>query len=157
MKIDEIPTWVDKTSKLTGENFKKIFIFSVINFPVPKKSARAITLPEDVEIPITYKAVDNAAKMESALTEQNLMKFPPTGDFEERAVFVTSQNTVVLSFIDHIRNSIAHGRFNLVRNGKEDVLLMEDMNKNKECSARIVAKAGALVKWINVNSSCSSH
>lgn len=148
MKIAEIPNWIDKTSRLTGENFKTIFIFCVINFPIPQKSARAITLSEDTEIPIKYKAVDNATEMEKALTDQHLLKFPPTGDFEERSVFVRSQNTVVLSFIDHIRNSIAHGRFNLVRNGKEDVLLMEDINKKKECSARIVVKAGTLVKWI---------
>lgn len=148
MTITEIPSWIDKTSKLTGENFKKIFIFAVVNFPVPRKSARAIPLPENVEIPIKYKAGKTAHEIESTLADYNLMNFPPAGDFEERAVFVTSQNTVVLSFIDHVRNSIAHGRFNLVRNGKVDCLVMEDMNTNKECSARIVVKAGTLVRWI---------
>lgn len=77
------------------------------------------------------------------------MRFPPIGDFEERAVFTRSQSTVVLSFIDHIRNSIAHGRFNILPIGKrEDILIMEDVNKNKECSARILVKVNTLTKWI---------
>ena len=149
MTIYEIPTWVDNTSRITGDNFRKIFIFAVINFPVPKKSARAIPLSKDVAMPIKSKNVENASEMEKKLKEKNLMEFPPTGDYEERAVFVKSQKTVVLSFIDHIRNSIAHGRFNIIRNGKEDVLVIEDMNRSKECSARIVVKVSTLVKWID--------
>lgn len=70
MEIDEIPSWIDSTTKLTGDKFKKIFIFSVINSPVAKKSARAITLPEDVAIPIQYKAVESADKMEEFLKEK---------------------------------------------------------------------------------------
>lgn len=149
MKIEEIPEWIDTTTKLTGDKFKKVFIFSVINFPVARKSARAITLSEDVAVPIGYTMVGKAAEMEEPLNENNLMVFPPKGDLEERAVFTRSQNTVVLSFIDHIRNGIAHGRFNIVQNRKEEILILEDMNKNKECSARIVVKTNTLTKWID--------
>ncbi len=148
MKVDVIPSWIDATSKLTGDKFKKIFIFIVINFPVAEKSARAIDLPNDITVPISYKIVTKADEIEEELIKQNLMVFPPTGDFEERAVFVRSQNTVAVSFIDHIRNSIAHGRFNVVRNGSDEILVMEDMNRKKECSGRIVVRTSTLVKWI---------
>lgn len=149
MKIEEIPNWIDTTTRLTDDRFKKIFIFFVINFPVPKKSARAITLPDDVAIPIKYKVAEKASEMEDMLVNNNLEPFPPNADFEERAVFTRSQNTVVLSFINHIRNSIAHGRFNIIQNREEGILVMEDMNKNKECSARVVVKTNTLTKWID--------
>ncbi len=149
MYIDEIPNWIDQSTKLTGEKFKKIFIFSVILFPVPEKSARAVCLPESIEIPIKKsKCVTSASEMEEVLKMNNLLTFPPTGDFEERAVFTKSQKNYVLSFIDHIRNSIAHGRFNIINTGNNDFLILEDRNKHKECSARIVVSLTTLTKWI---------
>ena len=87
MKIPAEPTWIDSTSKLTGDKFKKIFIFFVINTPIPEKTARAIVLPTGVDVPIDYKMVDIADKMEGELRNKNLLSFPPTGDFEQRAVF----------------------------------------------------------------------
>ena len=150
MKIDKIPDWIDENTKLTSDLFKKLFIFSVINFPIPEKSARAIPLPEGVEVPLrNYKAVRNASEMEEKLIESDLISFPPPADYTERAVFTCSQDTVVLSFIDHIRNSIAHGRFNIMSNRKEYILILEDRNKNGECSGRIIAKLNTLVKWID--------
>lgn len=150
MYIEEIPNWIDQKTKLTGDKFKNVFIFSVILFPVPAKSARAVSLPESIEIPIKkYKVVKAASEMEEFLNRDNLLAFPPTGDFEERAVFTMSQKNNVLSFIDHIRNSIAHGRFNIIKTGKNEILIMEDRNKHKECSARIVVSLNTLSKWIN--------
>ena len=48
MKIPAEPTWIDSTSKLTGDKFKKIFIFFVINAPILEKTARAIKCPFDM-------------------------------------------------------------------------------------------------------------
>ena len=150
MYIEEIPNWIDPNTKLTGDKFRKLFIFSVILCPVPAKSARAVSLPESIEIPIeNCKVVSAASDMEEFLNMYNLLTFPPTGDFEERAVFTRSQDNYVLSFIDHIRNSIAHGRFNIIKTGKNEILIMEDRNRNKECSARIVVSLNTLSNWIN--------
>lgn len=150
MYIEEIPNWIDQNTKLTGDRFRNIFLFFVIHSPVPKKSARAYSLPESIEIPIKkYKGVNSASEMEEVLNMNNLLAFPPTGDFEERAVFTRTQdNNNVLSFIDHIRNSIAHGRFNIIHAGKKEILIMEDRNRNKECSARIVVNLDTLSNWI---------
>ncbi len=150
MYIEEVPNWIDPKTKLTGDKFKKVFIFSVILCPVPTKSARAVSLPESIKIPIkNYKVVSSASEMEKFLNDFNLMTFPPTGDFEERAIFVRAHDNNVLGFIDHIRNSIAHGRFNIIHTGKNDILIMEDRNKYQECSARIVVSLNTLSNWIN--------
>ncbi len=152
MTIDDVPIWIDPKSKLTGNKFRDLFIFAVIHFPVSAKSARAIPLPDPIEMPIKkYKCVRSVAEFDAIICNFNLLSFPPSADFEERTVFTSSQDTVVLSFIDHIRNSIAHGRFNIIENRNDPILIMEDRNKNKECSARIVVKLNTLMKWIKDN------
>ena len=55
MRVDVIPPWIDNTTKLTGDKFKKIFLFAVINFPVIPKSARAIALPDNTTKKFTEK------------------------------------------------------------------------------------------------------
>ena len=150
MVIEEIPNWIDKNTKLTGDKFKKVFIFFVILIPNPKKSARAVNLPESIKMPIKkYECVKSASELDKTLDSYNLLAFPPTGEFEERAVFTKSQKNYVLSFIDHIRNSIAHGRFNIISTGKKDILIMEDRNSNCDCSARIVVNLNTLSNWID--------
>lgn len=147
MRVDEKPIWIDSTSRLTGDNFKKVVIFSIINCPVNKKTARARKLPNNIKVPIDLIMKNNAGEIEEGLLNKNLMIFPPTGDWEERAVFVKSQKNKAISFIDHIRNSLAHGRFNVVLNAREEYLVMEDRDSNGACSARIIVKVRTLKEW----------
>ena len=121
MKIEGMPSRIDATTKLICDNCRKFLIFFVINFPVPKKSARAISFLDDVKVLINYKIIEKASNVDDVLVGNNLDPFPSKAEFKERTVITRSQSTIVLSFIGHIRNSIAHGRFNVIRNGKEDV------------------------------------
>ncbi len=59
-----------------------------------------------------------------------------------------------MSLFYHIRNSFAHGRFSIVQNDMEKMLVMEDCspkaNKSttqKPLSARIVLKLSTMLKW----------
>ena len=83
--------------------------------------------------------------MENGLIEKNLMCFPPNGNFEERAVFVRLTDTVVIGFIDHIRIQLHTVDLTLFEMEK-DVLIIEDMNRNKQCSGIIIVKASTIVK-----------
>ena len=159
LKLDKVPTWItqDNIEKMKSNDFQQIVRFFVINTPDKITSARGIEIAEygyDDEEELFNELIGNIPcqkKNQSIektdLTEVNMLNFPPT-DMKESMCFAVSNNKPVTSLFIKIRDSLAHGRFNIGGSPKMPYLVMEDINKSDNCSARIILKIKTLKSWI---------
>ena len=62
---------------------------------------------------------------------------------------INKREDELTSLLRHIRNAFAHGRIYIKRNkkGKEDYIMLEDLDKSKKLSARIVTTFKNLETW----------
>lgn len=168
----------------SSENYIRIYNFFVVKSPVHGTSARSTDLTVDYgwskpwrkpyylnkqlkelttdsELLYSASAYTNTATntkkvelMDEALRKANLIVFPET-DFERICVYNSKKNQI-LSIFAHIRNSIAHCRYNVVDVDSERVYCFEDVEPkmdssgNVKVSARIVLYESTLIKWIEL-------
>ena len=173
--VEEKALWIT-TDAIDAEKFSRIFWFFVINSPVNGLTARQKSLLDygwskpwhkpyclrrklnemSTNKELIYSAQTYDA-MDVALRKSSLLVFPPLEINTERVCIYNGKRTQYLSLFYHIRNAIAHGRFSIVSNENESVLIMEDVtnkrkwmdNEKKTCSARMVLRISTLLKWID--------
>ena len=161
LKLDKIPTWItnENIDYLVKPDFQRIARFFIINTPDKSISARGreikdygiddeATLFKKIIGRIPYKMVLTTLE-KSDLAEEELLYFPPSFP-EERICYAYNNNKQVTSLFIKIRNALAHGRFNIFLKGKIPYLIMEDINSNDNCSARIILKFATLKHWIDI-------
>ena len=95
-------------------------------------------------------ASGNGTVVESRFEKAGLKSFPPTADLSERVCFSYTKDEELSYFFGHIRNSLAHGRFNICGSTKNPIVVMEDINNSDNCSARMVLSLNRLLQWIEV-------
>lgn len=94
-------------------------------------------------------------KLEDTL-EKSILNEPFPSDYEtERIAVYNNENNQFLSIFYHIRNSLAHGRINMVDCNGECVFIFEDVVPNKKknelkLSARMIIKKSTLLRWIDI-------
>lgn len=156
--ISEVPAWVknDNIDKLTKEMLR----FLIINTPNISISARAKVIAsygieEDKYLSYLkdsiekWKSSGNNVLEEQHLLEVDLLRFPPANaNLSERICF-SYKDDELIGLFTHIRNSLAHGRFNIAGSKSNPILVMEDINTSKNCSARMIIKIDTLKKWQN--------
>ncbi len=159
LKLDKVPTWItqDNIEKMKSDDFQQIVRFFVINTPDKITSARGIEIVEygyDDEEKLFKELIGNIPCQRknqsierSDLKAVNMLEFPPT-DMNESMCFAVSNSKPVTSLFIKIRDSLAHGRFNIGGSPKMPFLVMEDINKHENCSARIILKVKTLKSWI---------
>ena len=160
-RVEERPKWISDTNieLLTHPKYVQILRFYIVNTPDSEKSVRgkSITdcgidetvflkdLKKDI---IQWQSSGNNIIVESKLDQVTLKEFPPKADFSERVCFSYNKREELTYFFRHIRNSIAHGRFNITGPMKDPVLAREDRNSNGNCSARMILKMSTLLRWM---------
>lgn len=72
--------------------------------------------------------------------------FPPDL-IEEKVIFKKQKYGQVDSLLHHIRNSFAHGRIAFCKNNNITYIIMEDINKNNNVSARMILSKTTLLRW----------
>lgn len=156
------PNWIKNNDiDFSDRNFQRIIDFYLLKSPAENLSARGRTLESynwnntyDLKrkIGITSKHgfftfAETLAEMDEALKDSNLGK-RFWENLNERACLYTVKNQLNALFY-HIRNSFAHGRFDVVKSEADSIFVMEDVNK-KNVSARMVLKESTLLNWIDI-------
>lgn len=172
VEVNAKATWITK-ELISSEDYNKIYMFFVINSPVDGMSSRGKSfsdygwktpwrkpfclrrqfnsLSNNKELIYSAQKYDN---MDEALEKADLKDFPPRDIEKERVCIYNGKKTQYLSLFYHIRNSLAHGRFNI----ENDTFIMEDVaprrkgmsEGSRKCSARMILKTGTLIKWIEL-------
>lgn len=158
----EKPTWIKNNNiELLDSNFQKIINFYLLKTPAENLSARSKSVESygwnntynlKKKIGLTSKQscftfADTLNEMEDALTDSNLRK-RFWENYNERACLYLQKNQLNSLFY-HIRNSLAHGRFDIAKRKEDNIYIMEDVNK-KCISARMVIKESTLLNWIEI-------
>ena len=159
--VEVKPSWIseDNIEFIHKLCFNKIISFYVIYTPDAQKSARGRGIEEyhfnenELENLIktdirNWKSSGNGTVSRKKFIEADLENFPPEDCVTERVCFSFFQKRELSCFFGHVRNALAHGRFNIVGTEKNPVILMEDRNQRGNCSARMVLSLATLMKWI---------
>ncbi len=172
VEVDAKAHWITKAD-IDTVDFNRIYRFFVIFSPVDGLSSRQKSfsdygwdtpwrkpfslrrqlngLSNNNELIFSAHKYDN---MDGELIKADLVEFPPINIMKERVCIYNGQRTQYLSVFFHIRNALAHGRFNIV----EGTFIMEDVTAkrkwmaagSKTCSARMVIRTATLINWIDL-------
>ena len=172
------PKWIDKKKKMEcyyDDDFFRILLFFVINTPCADVSYRSKDLEQygwdknvwkkshlknrllkvtELERGRTFIVADKIDEMkkicEIAGTKNNFYQYWNN----EKIVIYNSRKNEFLSVFHHIRNSLAHGRFEIYEDKLGSITyVMEDgvRTKNKfEVRARMILKKQTLINWIDI-------
>jgi hypothetical protein len=103
-------------------------------------------------INLLYSAKDYSS-LDEALSKAGLLNdFPKLGT-DECACFYNCRKNQFMSVFYHIRNSLAHGRFNLIIDSGSTTYYLEDVvgkGEDVKLSARMVLKQETLIRWIEL-------
>lgn len=173
------PTWLEQIApeKFNDADLFKIVVFFVFHSPCPKQSARGKPLSEynwntpwkkpyrlDLQLmnasslPISIKHFRPYKDAEKAFDEVKLKDNFPSDLSDERICIYDNEYNQWLSIFYHIRNSLAHGRLNMIDLAGECVFVLEDISTKKEkgkrdqrkVSARMILRKSTLLKWISI-------
>ena len=174
--VDKKPAWVQQLNlkNMTDKNFVKILYFFLFHTPCINLSAQGKSLYDYgwkspwkkpyylnrqlKEVTSNQKLIFSAKSydlMEDVLEKAELKDvFPPEIPKEKICIYNNEDNQIMSSFY-HIRNSLAHGRFAIIKYKKDIIYFFEDVQANKKnntckVSARIVMKQQTLLKWIEI-------
>lgn len=160
--VEEKPTWISEANidLIKKPKFNRLMSFYVINTPDARKSVRGKSIEEynfeeselvdlikkDIQF---WESSGNGSIVMNRFVKSELDCFPPTADFTERVCFSYTKNAEITCFFGHIRNSLAHGRFNITGSKKNPIMVLEDRNSEGNCSARIVLSLNTMIRWID--------
>ena len=92
--------------------------------------------------------------MEETLEKAGLKDSFPSDFSMERICIYDVKKNQFMSVFYHIRNSLAHGRLNMVDIGGECIFILEDFTgRGKDLvkvSARMILRKNTLLKWIEI-------
>lgn len=158
----QMPTWINNNDiDFSDSKIQKILDFYLLKTPSEKLSARGRTLESygwnntydlKKKIGLSNKNsffifAETLKEMNGALKDSNLEK-KFWENCNERVCLYTVKNQLNSLFY-HIRNSIAHGRFDIIKKETGNIFIMEDVNK-ENISARMVLKESTLLNWIKI-------
>ena len=90
------------------------------------------------------------------LWKQSGFEFFPSEDLSEYAVLIhAGESNPRMDLLHHIRNSLAHGRFSVVKDNREYYLFFEDvatirgLNGALVVNSRVCLKKSTLIAWID--------
>ena len=167
-------SWIINKDKdfFKREEFIRITNFFVYNTPCKTLSARSIELkeygwsnpwkkPYSLRVQLcnasTNKnliySTNRYAFMEETLIKSNLLdRFPCNLDSERICIYDKMSNQT-LSVFYHLRNALAHGRYDVRDVDEEKVYIFQDVNLTKKkykVSARMIIKEKTLLRWIEI-------
>lgn len=183
--VEDKPDWIKlgKTDEQVMKYISPIFLFYVLRNPNVDLSAKGIPLteygwtapwrsPEYLNKKLKeassskclFWASAKHNEMEKALRNTELFdldRFLDSSEqFEECLVFYDGKKNQTLSVLYHIRNSICHGRYAVVKHKKCLWFVMEDVagakkndqvgNNYKRLTARMLIQYKTLQHWINI-------
>lgn len=174
--VDFNPNWLDfiVTERFNNTEINRIITFFVFHSPCSGLSARSKSLDKygwhapwrkpqylkqklkaastNGDLLFCAQTIDDMRQaLEKADLLENIMENPKL----ERIAVYDNRKNQFMSVFNHIRNALAHGRFNMVDIGIEDdyTFIFEDVNKGKKSckiTARMILRKSTLIKWIEL-------
>ena len=170
------PGWIHKRkdSKQLDTEFLRIFVFFVINTPCTESSSSGIDIKDygwDKNLWRTnelknllfsvaglirdesFVVAKKTSEMKKACEKGKAKKNFHSDRSKEKVVIYKSKDNEFLSICNHIRNSLAHGRFSIYDSADGDVYVMEDGIKRKgkfQVRSRMILKKSTLISWIDI-------
>lgn len=170
------PNWLEwiTPERFNDKDLFRIVIFYVFHSPCNGLSAMKKTLQEygwntpwrrpyklNLQLkdassnPNLIYSAQSYENMTEALEKSNLADNFPSDFSTERICIHNSQNNQFLSVFYHIRNSLAHGRLNMVNYNKECIFVLEDGSIERKSgqfkvSARMILRKRTLLNWIEI-------
>ena len=166
------PEWIENRAlqDVVDEEFIELLVFYVINTPCKDSSARGIectkygwdekmwlqTFPRQYLYGIanlskkTFGVAKRIDEMKEACKKTDLEDNFFAKTEIERIAFYKDGNEF-LSICSHIRNAFAHGRFAILKNGEDEIFIMEDgisKRGNFQVRARMILKKSTLLSWM---------
>ena len=153
---------------LNSSEFQRIFFFFTIYTPCTDLSYRGKSLEsygwnnqsELKKILLKDKTIElysarNYKSMKEELQKADLQDFPPKSISAEKICIYINRSNQLMSIFSHIRNSFAHGRFNITDFNGEQFYIFEDVAEQKnphitKISARLILRTSTLLKWIQI-------
>ena len=156
------------TSKFSIKNYHKILEFYIVNTICEQSSCKgknakkygwqkAITLRTSIlnvvkqgrkECDFVYFA-HTLSDMDNGVKKLGLDEYFYNKKEEVILVFDNQPNQIESIFC-HIRNSLAHGRFQIYKRNDIVLYVFEDCKKNGLLTARMILKESTLLKWIEI-------
>lgn len=170
--VEKTPIWLEKlvNTDLIDKSIINFFIIyapfedslssqniNMTNYGWSKDWYNDMKLIEKLNSELSKKDVNNIIMVDSKskLKEQCTNELYNNKFYEnlsrERAIFAKKKHPGYSSLFYHIRCSLAHGRFQIVKSGRDYYYIMEnieEINKLYALSARIILKRSTLKKWI---------
>ena len=170
------PGWIHrkKEEKYLDKDFMRIFVFFVINTPCTESSYSGIDIKDygwdknlwrnnglknklfsraglirDDSFVVAKKTSEMKKACEKGKTKKNFHN----DRSKEKVVIYKSKDNEFLSICNHIRNSLAHGRFSIYDSEHGDVYVMEDgvkRNGKFQVRSRMILKKSTLISWIDI-------
>lgn len=163
--------WEDTFTEaiLHTSDFQKIFFFFTIFTPCTDLSCRGKSLKsyrwDDKKVlkdflikqkSIEIQSGNTYEELEAKLQESDLKNGFPEDTISEK-IYIRVDDNELMSIFRHLRNSFAHGRFNVIDSNGEQYFLFEDrstrIDKKKNTypvSARMILRKSTLLKWITI-------
>ena len=166
----------NKTIDLFSENtfinspdFQRIFFFFTIFTPCTDLSYRGKSLEtygwKDKKVlkdflikqkSIEIQSSNTYEELEAKLQESDLKNGFPEDSISEK-IYIRVDDNELMSIFRHLRNSFAHGRFNVIDSNGEQYFLFEDRSTRNDkkkntypISARMILRESTLLKWIEI-------
>lgn len=170
------PEWINwiAPNSFEDKDLFRIVIFFVFHSPCENLSSMGRTLAEYGwsapwkkpyylnkqlrQVASNYELLFSAKgynEMDAALEKADLKENFPCNFSHERICIYDNQGNQFLSVFYHLRNAFAHCRLNMVDVAGECVLILEDVQPNKnsdqlKVSARMILRKSTLLKWIDL-------
>lgn len=168
---DDNPAWLNTPSPFNelDDDWISIIVFFVFHVPAIGVSARSKKMEyygwsnrkdsQDyknlIEKLIKYSKMERKSfcyKDKNKDFKREIIKNNFYGNFppdliEEKVIFKKQKYGQVDSLLHHIRNSFAHGRIAFCKNNNITYIIMEDINKNNNVSARMILSKTTLLRW----------
>lgn len=173
--VDENPRWLSEIPKtiLEEDDFKSIYLFYVLQTPCSDLSSRSKTITSQgwtkpwrkpfylnrqlKQEATNYNLLFSAAQYDAlydVLRKSDLLQFPPENIVDERVSFYDNKKNQFMSTFYHLRNGLAHGRFNIIQLENDWIFVLEDVAPHKDhmkrVSSRMIIKKSTLLRWMEL-------
>ena len=173
LRVSLNPGWINEFSdELLDDNFKKIFIFYVINLPNNSTSYRSLDITKYWDSKVwkekilrkkllesanlveneTYIKASLLEDVSNAIARAKINKFDYKSD-KNVIVFYKGKWQEFISIFYYIRCALAHGRFMIKMVNGHKMYYLETGTKKEDklnVKARMILREETLLKWIEI-------
>jgi len=149
--------------------FLRIYKFFVLNTPCSKLSVQSKSLLEygwsspwkkpfwlnkqlknASKNPDLLYSTDKLSLLEDVIKKADIKESSLDNECTEKVCFYNNQKNQFISVFYHLRNSLAHGRFEIKKLSDDRIFYFEDFTTKEKLSAKMILRKSTLLSWIQI-------